>query len=113
MTAESIIQEIKQALNGRPGQPIVLGVCRALSVRFRQEAWIVRLAFIIVGLFWALPALAAYIVLGFMLPETERRTGDFFSGLGILIRETLDKAFTALGGLFGSSGRRGSRSGGY
>jgi phage shock protein PspC (stress-responsive transcriptional regulator) len=109
MTAESIFQEIKQALNGRPGQAIVLGVCQAIAVRTGKEVWIVRLGAILLCLFWTLPALAAYIVLGFLLPETETRTRDFFTGLGIMARETAEKATAALGRAFGSGAGSGSR----
>lgn len=101
MTANGIMQEIKEALNGRPGQPIVLGVCNTLSARMGREPWCVRLAAIVLGVFWTIPALAAYIILGFTLTETEHRTRGFFSGLGVLARETAEKAFEALGRIFG------------
>jgi phage shock protein PspC (stress-responsive transcriptional regulator) len=101
MTAESIFHEIRQALGGRPGQAIVLGVCQALAVRFRQEPWHVRLATLVLGLVWTWPVLAAYIILGFVLPETERRSRDFFTGAGIMAREFAQRFFAALGGLFG------------
>ena len=78
-------------MNGRPGQPIVFGVCRALAERFDKEPWVFRLAAVLLILFWTLPALAAYIVLGFALNETEDRTRRFFSGLGVIIREWVDK----------------------
>lgn len=113
MTAESTFHEIKQALSGRPGQPIVLGVCQALAVRFKQETWRVRGVTIILGLFWPLPVLAAYLVLGFVLPETEQRSRGFFSGLAILVRETAEKVFAALGGLFGSGPGTGTRTKSY
>ena len=54
MTAESIFQEIKDALSGRPGQAIVLGVCQALATRFRQEVWLVRLVTIVFAIVWTL-----------------------------------------------------------
>ena len=100
MTAESIFQEIKQALNGRPGQPIVLGVCKTLAARIGQEVWCVRLAVIVLGVFWTLPIVAAYVVLGFVLPETEDRARGFFTGLGITARETAEKVFASLGRIF-------------
>jgi len=105
MTADSIVQEIKQALAGRPGQPMVLGVCQAFATRYRQPAWGVRLATIIAGAIWTLPTLAAYIVLGFLLSETETRTRGFFTGLGVVVRETSEKVFGSLGRLFGSDSR--------
>jgi len=105
MTAESIIQEVKEALNGRPGQPIVLGVCQALAKRLSQEVWIVRLATIIAGVFFTFPTLAIYILAGFFLSETEVRTRGFFSGLGVVIREFAEKLTNGLGRMCGSDTR--------
>ena len=113
VTAESIFQEIKQALNGRPGQPIVLGVCKTLAARINKEVWCVRLALIVLGLFWTLPIVAAYVVLGFVLPDTEDRTRGFFTGLGITARETAERVFASLGRIFTSDSRSGPRSGSY
>lgn len=109
MTAESIFHEIKQALNGRPGQAIVLGVCQTLAARIDKEVWTVRLAAIVVGVFWTLPMVVVYIVAGFLLPETENRTRGFFTGLGILVRQTAGKARVFLGRLFGPDPGSGSR----
>ena len=91
MSADSVINEIRESLNGRPGQPIVFGVCKALADKFGKEPWVFRLAAIVLTLFWTLPAIAAYIVLGFALNETEDRTRRFFSGLAVIIREWVDK----------------------
>jgi phage shock protein PspC (stress-responsive transcriptional regulator) len=102
MSAECIIQEIRQALEGRPGQAIVLGVCQAFANRTHKPAWLLRLGAILLCLLWTLPALAAYVALGFLLPETEQRTRGFFRGLGIVAREMAEKATSALGRLFGS-----------
>lgn len=113
MNAESIFQEMRQALTGRPGQAIVLGVCQALALRFKRQAWHVRLATLILGLFWTLPILAAYIILGFVLPETERRSRDFFTGAGIMAREFAQRIFAALGGLFGARNDTAPRGKGY
>ncbi len=44
MTAESVCEQIRESLNGRPGQPIVLGVCKSLAERFEKEPWVFRLA---------------------------------------------------------------------
>ena len=111
MTANGILQEIREALNGRPGQPIVLGVCRTLANRFHLEVWKVRLAAIVLGLVWSLPVLLAYVVAGIALTETERRTRDFFSGLAVVLREAAGRATAALGRLFeqDSGHRRQSR----
>lgn len=104
MTADSIVQEIKQVLAGRPGQPMVLGVCQAFASRYKQQAWIVRLVAIISGVIWTLPTLAVYVLLGFLLPETVTRTRGFFTGLGVVLRETSEKIFATLGRVFGSGG---------
>ena len=105
MTADSIVQEIKQALAGRPGQPMVLGVCQALAARYKQQAWGVRLAALVAGAIWTLPVLGAYILMGFLLSETETRTRGFFTGLGVIVREASEKIIGALGRHVGSDGR--------
>jgi phage shock protein PspC (stress-responsive transcriptional regulator) len=91
MSQESVIKEIRESLNGRPGQPIVFGVCNALAERFGKEPWVFRLASIVLALFWSLPALAAYIIAGLVMKETELRTRTFFSGLAVVIRENVEK----------------------
>ena len=90
MSSESVINEIRESLNGRPGQPIVFGVCKSLSDRFGKEPWVFRLAAIALTLFWTLPALAAYVVAGLVMKETEDRTRRFFSGLAIIVRERVE-----------------------
>ena len=106
MTAESVFEQIKESLNGKPGQPIVLGVCKSLAERFEKEPWVFRLAAIVLAVCWTLPAVAAYVVLGFVLSETEARTRQFFSGLAVVIREGVDKLATSLHGAFGVADRR-------
>jgi phage shock protein PspC (stress-responsive transcriptional regulator) len=101
MSANSVIDEIRDSLNGRPGQPIVFGVCRALADKFNKEPWVFRLAALVLTLFWTLPAVAAYIILGFALNDTEDRTRRFFSGLAIIIREGVDKLSESLRDMFG------------
>jgi len=91
MSEQSVINEIRESLNGRPGQPMVFGVCKALAERFGTEPWTVRLATIVITLFWALPALAAYVIAGLVMRETEVRTRTFFSGLAVVIRENVDR----------------------
>jgi phage shock protein PspC (stress-responsive transcriptional regulator) len=91
MSSEDVIKEIRESLNGRPGQPIVFGVCSALARRFEQEPWLFRLAAIVLTLFWTLPALAAYVIAGLVLKETEVRTRTFFSGLAVVIREQVER----------------------
>lgn len=103
MCPDNVCNEIRESLNGRPGQPIVFGVCRSLADRFDQEPWIFRLVMIVMTLFWTLPAIAAYIILGFALSETEQRTRKFFSGLAVIIREGVEKFAGSLRDLFGNS----------
>ena len=99
--SNSVIDEIRDSLNGRPGQPIVFGVCRSLAEKFNQEPWIFRAAAIVLAIFFTLPTVAAYIIAGFALEETEDRTRRFFSGLAILIREWAEKLADSLRGIFG------------
>lgn len=101
MTAENVLNEIRETLNGRPGQPIVFGVCGTLAEKLGQEPWLVRAATILLGLFFTFFTVAAYIVLGFAMKETERRTGRFFSGLAVLIREWVEKLADSLRSIFG------------
>jgi phage shock protein PspC (stress-responsive transcriptional regulator) len=101
MSADSVIAEIRESLNGRPGQPIVFGVCRALSDKYGKEPWMFRAAAIVLTLFWTLPAVAVYIILGLSLKETENRTRRFFSGLVIVIREGVEKLAATLRDMFG------------
>jgi len=101
MSADNVINEIRDSLNGRPGQPIVFGVCKALADKSGKEPWLFRLAAIILTLFWTLPAVAAYIILGFALNETEDRTRKFFSGLAIIVRDLVQKFAASLRDMFG------------
>jgi phage shock protein PspC (stress-responsive transcriptional regulator) len=98
MSSENVINEIRESLNGRPGQPIVFGVCKALSARFGMEPWHIRLATIVLTLFWTLPAVAAYVIAGLVMKETEDRTRRFFSGLAVIVREYVEKGAAALRG---------------
>lgn len=106
MSTENLFESIKENLNGRPGQPIVLGVCNTLAQRFEQEVWVFRAAAIILGVFFTLATLAAYILLGLFMKETEQRTRGLFRGLGIWAREACDKFSAAFRDLFGHSGQR-------
>lgn len=105
MRDEDTIESIKRSLNGRPGQPIVFGVCRAIAARCGYEPWVTRGAAIVLGLIFTLPVLATYILLGLFMKETEARTRGFFSGLSVIIREWCDKHC--------SSTRQSFHSGGY
>jgi len=113
MTAESVFEQIRESLNGRPGQPIVLGVCKSLAERFEKEPWVFRLVAIALVLFWTLPAVIAYVVLGFVLSETEARTRQFFSGLVVIIRESVEKFASWLRDIIQGTNCNGSGNRGY
>lgn len=101
MSADNVINEIRDSLNGRPGQAIVFGVCKALAEKSGKEPWIFRLVALVLTLFWTLPAVAAYIILGFALSETEDRTRKFFCGLAVIVREMVQKLAESLRDMFG------------
>lgn len=103
MQDETFFDSIKRNLNGEPGQPIVLGVCKTLAARFNQEVWLIRLAAIVLGVFYTFAALVAYILLGLFMTETADRTKSLFEGLGIWFRELTCKVSNLFGG--GSSRR--------
>ncbi len=101
MSADNVINEIRDSLNGRPGQPIVFGVCKTLAEKSGKQPWLFRLAAIALALFWTIPAVGIYIVLGFTLNETEARTRKFFAGLAVIVREMVEKFAASLRDLFG------------
>ncbi len=103
MTTDSIMQEIREALEGRPGQPIVLGVCNAIAQKMGWKTWCVRLATIISALFFAGYTLIAYVIAGLLLKETEARTRGFFTGLTIIAREWTEKLSGSLNRAFCSN----------
>ncbi len=104
MSKDQTFENIKNALNGRPGQPIVFGVCRALANRFECETWVTRLIAIVAAVFFTIPTLISYVLLGLFLSETEVRTRGFFSGLGVMFREWTEKCNRACGGRYHSDG---------
>ena len=108
MTSDTFFESVKRNLNGEPGQPIVLGVCKTLAARFNQEVWLIRLAAIILGVFYTFVTLVAYILLGLFMDETSSRTKSLFEGLGIWLREFIDKAGNKCTDIFGGddSGKR-------
>lgn len=91
MSTNRIIEEIREALQGRPGQPIVLGVCNTIASRMGWETWCVRLAVIVSLLFFAGFTLVAYVIAGLVMKETEARTKGFFAGLAVIGREWMEK----------------------
>jgi phage shock protein PspC (stress-responsive transcriptional regulator) len=101
MREETFFDSIKRNLNGEPGQPIVLGVCKTLAARFNQEVWLIRLAAIVLGVFYSFITLVVYILLGLFMEETSHRSKSLFEGLGIWFRELTDKAASCCNDVFG------------
>jgi len=95
MSTENLFESVRENLNGQPGQPMVLGVCGALAKRFDQEPWIFRAIAIGLGVFYTGITLAAYVILGLVLSETEARTRGVFQGLFISLREFVEKLIRA------------------
>ena len=91
MQSESFFESVKRNLNGEPGQPIVLGVCKTLAARLGQEVWLIRLAAIVLGVIYTFATLVAYVLLGLFMRETADRTRSLFEGLAIWFREIFDK----------------------
>ena len=102
MQNDTFFESVKRNLNGEPGQPIVLGVCKTLAARFNQEVWLIRLAAIVLGVFYTFTTLVAYILLGLFMEETSDRTKSLFEGLGIWFRELTEKIGRQFGNLFGN-----------
>ncbi len=55
----------------------------------------------------------AYVVLGFVLSETEMRTRQFFSGLAVIIRESVEKFASWLRDIIQGTNCNGSGNRGY
>jgi phage shock protein PspC (stress-responsive transcriptional regulator) len=91
MQEDTFFESIKRNLNGEPGQSIILGVCKTLAARFNQEVWLIRLAAIVLGVFYTFFALVAYVLLGLFMAETSDRTKSLFEGLGVYFREFTQK----------------------
>ena len=102
MQDETFFDSIKRNLNGEPGQPIVLGVCRTLAERLNQEVWLIRLAAIVLGVFYSFITLVAYILLGLFMDETSHRTKSLFEGLGIWFQELTEKVGRHFSGTSGN-----------
>ena len=107
MQADTFFESIKRNLNGEPGQPIVLGVCKTLAARFNQEVWLIRLAAIVLGVFYTFATVVAYVLCGLFMAETSDRTRSLFEGLGIYFREFTQKVADLFNSLFnGNSSHR-------
>jgi phage shock protein PspC (stress-responsive transcriptional regulator) len=107
MQEDTFFESIKRNLNGEPGQPIILGVCKTLAARFNQEVWLIRLAAIVLGVFYTFFALVAYVLLGLFMAETSDRSKSLFEGLGVFFREFTQKVADIFNDIFkGNSSHR-------
>jgi phage shock protein PspC (stress-responsive transcriptional regulator) len=108
MQENTFFDSIKENLNGEPGKPMVLGVCRTLAERFGQEVWLIRLAAIVLGVFYSSITLVVYVLLGLFMEETSHRSKSLFEGLGIWFRELTEKAASCCNDVFnkGNSSHR-------
>lgn len=106
MSSETFFDSIKRNLNGDPGKPIVLGVCKTLAARFNLEVWFVRLSTIVLGVFFTFATLVAYILLGLFMAETSDRTKSLFEGLGIYFKELVNKLTEVFDSIFTSDSTR-------
>ena len=106
MSSENFFDSMKRNLNGDPGKPIVLGVCKTLAARFKLEVWFVRLSTIILGVFFTFATLAGYVLLGLFMAETSDRSKSLFEGLGIYFRELTKKLGNIFDGIFNSDTSR-------
>lgn len=106
MQDETLFDSIKRNLNGEPGQPIVLGVCKTLAEQFGQEVWLVRLVAIVLGVFYTFVTLVAYILLGLFMEKTAHRTRRLFQGLGVWFRELTEKCGGRCNDFFGNGSSR-------
>ena len=102
MQDNTFFDSIKKNLNGEPGQPIVLGVCKTIAARFNQEVWLIRLAAIVLGVFYSFATLVVYILLGLFMEETSDRSKSLFEGLGIWFREFTNKVANGCNDVFGN-----------
>jgi phage shock protein PspC (stress-responsive transcriptional regulator) len=102
MEDNTFFDSLKRNLNGEPGRPIVLGVCQTLAARLNQEVWLIRLAAIVLGVFYSFITLVAYVLLGLFMQETTHRTKSLFEGLAIWFREFTEK----VGGYFSGVSNR-------
>ncbi len=100
MASNEFLDSVRENLNGRPNQPLLLGVCGVLAKKIGVEPWITRSIAIVMAIFFSPLAPIAYVVLGLVMDETAERTRGIFRGLFIAIQEGVEKLLNALGDLF-------------
>jgi phage shock protein PspC (stress-responsive transcriptional regulator) len=100
MAQNDFMQSVRDNLNGRPGQPMLFGVCRILAEKSGMETWLVRLAALVLAVFVTWPTVAAYVLLGLFMDETAARTKGIFQGLFLTLREVVEKIVDGVADLF-------------
>jgi phage shock protein PspC (stress-responsive transcriptional regulator) len=88
---------------------MLFGVCRTLAEKFNLEPWLVRVAAILLVLFFTAPTAVAYILLGLFMDETADRTRGIFQGLFLTLQEGVEKVIEGLGDVFRSGGNTSGR----
>lgn len=109
MASNEFLDSVRNNLNGRPGQPLLLGVCGVLAKKMGVEPWITRAGAIVLAIFFTTLVPVAYVLLGLVMDETADRTRGIFRGLLIVIQEGVGKIVDGIGDLFRSDrdGRNG------
>lgn len=104
MAQNDFLDSVRENLNGRPGQPMLFGVCRTLAEKSGLETWLVRVAAILLVLFFTGPTTVAYILLGLFMDETADRTRGIFQGLFLTLQEGVEKVVEGVSDVFRSGG---------
>jgi phage shock protein PspC (stress-responsive transcriptional regulator) len=104
MAQNDFLDSVRENLNGRPGQPMLFGVCRTLAEKSGLETWLVRVAAILLVLFFTGPTAVAYILLGLFMDETADRTRGIFQGLFLTLQEGVEKVVEGVSDVFRSGG---------
>lgn len=104
MAQNDFLDSVRDNLNGRPGQPMLFGVCRTLAEKFGMETWLVRVAAIVLGVFFTGPTVVAYILFGLFMDETAERTRGIFQGLFLTLQEAVEKVVDGISDLFRPGG---------
>jgi phage shock protein PspC (stress-responsive transcriptional regulator) len=109
MAQNDFLDSVRDNLNGRPGQPMLFGVCRTLAEKTGLETWLVRVAAILLVLFFTFPTVVAYVLLGLFMDETADRTRGIFQGLFLTLQEGVEKVVDGIGDVFRSGGNTSGR----
>ncbi len=109
MAQNDFLDNVRENLNGRPGQPMLFGVCQTLAAKSGMEPWLVRVAAILLVLFFMGPTVVAYVLLGLFMDETAERTRGIFQGLFLTLQEGVEKVVDGIGDLFRSDGNASGR----